>query len=167
MSAIKLKGNEIHTSGHLPEKGALAPEFKLTRSDLTDVVLEDFAGKRLILNVFPSIDTPVCAASVRRFNQEAGRLSNCVVLCISRDLPFAHARFCGAEGIANVVTLSEFRVDDFGLAYGLKIVDGPLTGLFSRSVIILDESHRIIYTEQVPEIGQEPDYIAALNALNQ
>lgn len=167
MAQIKLKGNTINTSGNLPALGSKAPDFKLTKADLSDVSLKDFAGKKIILNIFPSIDTGVCAASVRKFNQEAAALSNTVILGVSRDLPFALGRFCGAEGIKNVVTASELRELSFGNAYGLRIIDGPLAGLLSRSVVIVNESGKVIYTEQVPEITQEPNYAAALNALKQ
>jgi thiol peroxidase len=165
MAQITLKGNPINTGGKLPEPGTFAPEFKLTGNDLQDNTLEDFTGKRIVLNIFPSLDTPVCAMSVRRFNAEAANFINTAVLCISRDLPFAQARFCGAEGIKNVVTLSEFRDTDFGKDYGLEIVDSPMAGLLARAVIILDEKGRIIYTELVPEIAQEPNYDAALKVL--
>lgn len=166
MAEITLKGNPIHTSGNLPATGAKAPDFSLTGKDLGDKALADYQGKRLVLNIFPSLDTPVCAASVRRFNQEAGKLENTEVLCISRDLPFAMGRFCTAEGLDNVVTLSEMRVLKFGEAYGVRIVDGPLAGLLARAVVILDASGKVIYTELVPEIAQEPDYEKALSTLS-
>jgi thioredoxin-dependent peroxiredoxin len=165
MAAITLKGNPIHTCGELPAVGAQAPDFVLTKTDLSDVSLSDFAGKRLVLNIFPSIDTSVCAASVRRFNEEAQNLKNTLVLCVSLDLPFAHDRFCGAEGLENVIPATELRKRAFGEDYGVRIVDGPLAGLLSRAVVILDEQGKVIYTEQVPEIAQEPDYEAALQAL--
>jgi thiol peroxidase len=165
MATITLKGNPIHTYGQLPTVGSQAPDFVLTKTDLTDVSLKDFAGKRIVLNIFPSIDTSVCAMSVRKFNAEAGNLKNTVVLCVSLDLPFAHARFCGAEGLNNVISVSELRNRVFGEAYGVRIIDGPLAGLLSRAVVIIDEKGKVKYTEQVPEIAQEPNYAAALKAL--
>lgn len=165
MADIKLKGNTIHTSGNLPEVGVKAPEFKGVKTDLSETGLADFAGKRVVLNIFPSLDTDVCAASVRRFNAEAEKLNNTVVLCISMDLPFAHKRFCTTEALNNVVSASDFRYGDFGKTYGVKISDGPLAGLLSRAVVIVDESGNVVYREQVPEIVQEPDYPAALAAL--
>lgn len=165
MSQITLKGNTINTSGELPAVGDAAPEFKLTAKDLTDKELKDFLGKKLVLNIFPSIDTAVCAMSVRRFNAEASNLQNTSVLCISRDLPFAQSRFCGAEGLDNVIMLSEFRDFNFGRDLGLEIVDGPMASLLARAVIVLDETGKVIYKELVPEIGQEPDYDSALKAL--
>lgn len=165
MATITLKGTPIETIGDLPNVGEKAPGFTLTKRDLSDTNLDDFAGKRIVLNIFPSIDTDVCATSVRRFNVEAGNLENSVVLCVSADLPFAHERFCGAEGIDNVLSLSSFRSEGFGKDYGVKITSGPLAGLLSRAIVIIDESGKVIYTEQVPEIVQEPDYEAALAAL--
>ena len=165
MAQITFKGNPIHTSGELPKIGATALDFRLTRTDLADISLADFRGKRIIMNIFPSLDTPVCATSVRKFNEEAGKLENAVVLCISRDLPFAHKRFCTAEGLANVVSASEYKDFSFSDRYGLRIVDGPLEGLFSRAIVVLDAAGKVLYTEQVPEIAQEPDYAAALKAL--
>ena len=165
MAEITLKGNKIHTSGRLPAIGSKAPDFMLTKTDLADVSLKDFAGKKIVLNIFPSIDTPVCASSVRRFNEAAQKLPNTVVLCVSVDLPFAHSRFCGAEGLESVVSVSELRKRQFGEDYGVRIVDGPIAGLFSRAVVILDEKGVVRYTEQVPEIAQEPNYEAALKAL--
>ncbi len=165
MAQISLQGNPINTIGTLPEIGGKGPDFKLTKTDLSDVTLNDFAGKRLVLNIFPSIDTGVCATAVRRFNAEAEKLENTEVLCISADLPFAQARFCGAEGLERVVSLSAMRDRKFGEDYGVTISDGPLAGLFSRAVVILNEKGDVIYTEQVPEITQEPDYEAALNNL--
>ncbi len=165
MAQITFKGNAVHTAGSLPKTGAAAPDFKLTKSDLADVSLKDLKGKRVILNIFPSIDTPVCATSVRRFNQEAAKLQNTVVLCISKDLPFAQKRFCGAEGLENVVTASEYRDTSFSDAYRVKMVDSPLAGLFSRAIVVIDEAGKVKYTEQVPEIAQEPDYAKALAAL--
>ena len=165
MAKIKLKGNEINTIGNLPGIGKLAPDFTLTKTDLLDVSLSDYKGKKVILNIFPSLDTTVCAMSVRRFNAEAEKLDNTVVLCISRDLPFAHKRFCTTEGLENVVSLSELRNDWFSKKYGVKIIDSPMAGLMARAVIILDENLKVIYTELVPEIVQEPDYEKALEEL--
>lgn len=164
MARITLKGNPINTSGDLPKVGSKAPDFKLTKNDLSDTSLKDYAGKKIVLNIFPSIDTGVCASSVRRFNAEAAKLNNTVVLCVSADLPFAQKRFCGAEGISNVVMGSELRDKKFGETYGVRITDGPLAGLLARSVVVLDEKGNVKYTEQVPEIGQEPNYDAALKA---
>ena len=166
MARITLQGNPINTIGELPENGSKAPDFKLTKTDLSDVSITDFAGKRLILNIFPSIDTGVCAMSVRRFNAEAEKINNASVLCISADLPFAMGRFCGAEGLDKVITLSMMRDKQFGTDYGLTIIDGPLAGLLSRAIVILDENGKVVYSEQVPEIAQEPDYEAALKSLN-
>lgn len=165
MATITLKGNAIHTAGTLPLTGSMAPDFKLTKSDLSDFSLIDFRGKRVVLNIFPSLDTAVCAASVRKFNAEAGTVDNTAVVCISKDLPFAHGRFCTTEGLNNVVTGSEFRTTSFGEGYGVTITDGPLAGLFSRAVVVVDETGKVIYSEQVPEIVQEPDYESALKAL--
>jgi thiol peroxidase len=165
MATITLKGNSINTAGELPAVGSQLPAFCLVKNDLSEVSAADFAGKKLVLNVFPSLDTAVCAASVRRFNKEAGERGDTVVLCISADLPFAHSRFCTVEGLANVVSLSVFRSPEFGAVYGLAITDGPLKGLLSRAVIVADASGRVLYTEQVPEIVQEPDYDKALAAL--
>jgi thioredoxin-dependent peroxiredoxin len=165
MATITLKGNPIHTAGELPKVGSKAPDFQLTRGDLSDVSLKDFAGKRKLLNIVPSLDTGVCAASARRFNVEAGKLEGAVLLTISTDLPFAQGRFCEAEGIKAVVPLSELRARKFGEDYGVRIVDGPLAGLLSRAVVVLDTKDNVVYVEQVPEIGQEPDYAKALQAL--
>jgi thiol peroxidase len=164
MATVTLRGNPIHTSGELPAVGSDAPDFSVTGSDLGDLTLGTFAGKNLILNIYPSVDTPTCAASTRAFNQRAGDRDDTVVLCVSQDLPFAFSRFCGAEGIENVKTGSAFRstfLDD----YGVKLVDGPLRGLAARAVVIVDGDGKVTYTELVPEIGQEPDYDAALAAL--
>jgi len=165
MAKITFKGNPVQTAGTLPAVGSAAPDFKLTKSDLSDTSLKDYRGKRVVLNIFPSLDTPVCAASVRRFNAEASKLDNTVVLCISRDLPFAQSRFCAAEGLNNVITASEYRNASFGDAYGVRMQDGPLSGLFSRAVVVVSENGKVKYTEQVPEIVHEPDYAAALAAL--
>ncbi len=164
MAKITLKGNPINTTGNLPETGTIVPDFTLVGGDLSEKTLADYAGKKKILNITPSLDTGVCAASARRFNESVGNMDNTVVLIITADLPFAQKRFCEVEGLNNVVTLSSFR-STFADDYGLRIVDGPLQGLNSRCVIILDEKNRVMYTEQVPEIGQEPDYTAALAAL--
>jgi len=165
MAEITLKGNKINTLGNLPEVGTQAPDFTLVQNDLKRVTLKDFAGSKLVLNVFPSLDTATCAMSVRTFNEKASGLTNTKVLCISRDLPFAQARFCGAEGLTNVITLSDFTKGDFGKAYKLEIIEGPLAHLHSRCVIILDETGKVTYNQQVPEITSEPDYEAALKAL--
>ena len=165
MARFNLNGNPFNTVGDLPAKGAAAADFALTKTDLGEITLAELKGRRVVLNVFPSLDTEVCAMSVRRFNAEAGGLIDTVVLCVSMDLPFAHARFCGAEGLEDVVSASDFRSWDFGRAYGMRIADGPLAGLLARSVIILDAEGKVIYTELVPETTQEPDYDAALAAL--
>ena len=169
MAAIALKGNKVETSGSLPKKGDQAPDFKLVKGDLSEVSLADYKGKKVVLNIFPSIDTGVCAASVRRFNKEATALANVKVLGISADLPFALSRFCAAEGLDNVETLSayldSFRAPSFGKDYGVLMTSGPLQGLLSRAVEVLDENGKVLYTEQVPEITQEPNYDAALAAL--
>ena len=166
MASITLKGNTIHTSGNLANNGDKAPDFKLIANDLSTKTLADFSGKKIILNIFPSIDTGTCAASVRNFNKEAASLNNTVVLCISRDLPFAQARFCGAEDIENVQTLSDFATGSFGKDYGLDIIDGPLAHLHSRAIVVLDENGTVVYSEQVPEIVDEPNYENALKAIN-
>jgi thiol peroxidase len=165
MAKITFKGNPISTVGTLPAVGAKAPDFKLTKTDLADVSLKDFAGKKIVLNIFPSIDTGVCATSVRKFNQEAASLPNTVVVGVSKDLPFAHKRFCGAENITGVVTTSDLREGSFGKAYGVTMTEGPLAGLFSRSIVVIDEKGTVKYVEQVPEITQEPDYAKAIAAV--
>lgn len=165
MAQITFKGNKVNTVGNLPKVGEKAKDFSLVKTDLSRVGLSDFAGSKLVLNIFPSLDTGTCAASVRRFNQEATKLKDTKVLCISRDLPFAQARFCGAEGIENVVVLSDFPSGEFGKNYGLEIADGPLQNLHSRVVIVLDENGKVVYTQQVPEIADEPNYEEALKAL--
>ena len=165
MATVTLGGNPVKTSGELPKVGSKAPDFKLVNKDLGVVSLSDFAGKRLVLNIFPSVDTSTCAASVRNFNAKASELQNTTVLCISRDLPFAQKRFCGAEGLENVVNLSDFQAGTFGKTNGLEIVDGPLAGLHSRAIIVVDENGKITHTEQVAEIANEPNYEAALAAL--
>ncbi|MFH2122594.1 MAG: thiol peroxidase [Pseudomonadota bacterium] len=162
MAQISLQGNPIETAGNLPAVNTQAPTFTLTKTDLSDGKLQDYAGRTIILNIFPSIDTSVCAASVRRFNKEAGELKDTVVLCVSADLPFAHQRFCEGEGLKNVIPLSCFRAPDFGKDYGVTIVSPPLAGLLSRAIVVIDAKGKIVYTQQVPEITQEPDYEAAL-----
>ena len=165
MATITLGGNPIHTSGELPKVGSKLADFKLVKNDLSIASLADFAGSRLVLNIFPSIDTGTCATSVRKFNETASQLENTKVLCISRDLPFAQKRFCGAEGLENVVNLSDFQEGSFGKSNGLEIVDGALTGLHSRAIIVADENGTILHTEQVPEIANEPNYEAAIAVL--
>jgi len=165
MASITLGGNPIHTSGDLPQKGSKAADFTLVKTDLSTASLADFAGKRLVLNIFPSIDTGTCAQSVRTFNKNASELENTIVLCISRDLPFAQKRFCGAEGLENVVNLSDFKSGAFGKNYGLEITDGPLAGLHSRVVVVLDENGTVLHAEQVAEIADEPNYDAAIAVL--
>ncbi len=165
MATITLKGTPIQTVGSLPAPGTKAPDFLLTGGDLNDVSLKDFPGRRKLLNIVPSLDTGVCAASARRFNQEAARVPGAVLLTISCDLPFAQKRFCESEGISAVVPLSELRSRSFGEAYGVRIVSGPLAGLLSRAIVVLDETDTVVYTEQVPDIVQEPDYEKALAAL--
>ncbi|MCF6279342.1 MAG: thiol peroxidase [Flavobacteriaceae bacterium] len=165
MATITLKGHEIHTSGDLPTIGTKASEFTLIAGDLSKKTLSDFKDSKLILNIFPSIDTGTCATSVRTFNKTAASLENTKILCISRDLPFAQGRFCGAEGIENVIMLSDFISGEFGNNYGLNIINGPLEGLNSRCIIVIGESGTIIHAEQVAETVDEPNYEAALNAL--
>jgi len=165
MTKITLSGNPFKTVGKLPKVGKKAPKFSLIAADLSKAKLKDFKGSKVILNIFPSLDTGTCASSVRKFNEEAGKLENTKVLCISRDLPFAQARFCGAEGLENVITLSDFASGKFGKSYGLTIKNGPLANLHSRAIVILDEEGVVTYTEQVPEIADEPNYEAALKAL--
>ncbi|MFM2265097.1 MAG: hypothetical protein RLZ77_515 [Bacteroidota bacterium] len=166
MAQITLGGNPIHTVGNLPQVGEMAPDFTLIQTDLSKANLAHFAGSRLVLNIFPSIDTGTCATSVREFNAKAAGLSNTKVLCISRDLPFAQKRFCGAEGIENVINLSDFVNGQFGQDYGLTMVESVLAGLHSRVVIVIDENGKVMYTEQVGEIADEPNYDAAISALN-
>lgn len=165
MAAITLGGNAINTSGELPKVGTKAPEFQLVKNDLSIASLADFAGSKLVLNIFPSIDTGTCATSVRTFNAKASAIENTKVLCISRDLPFAQKRFCGAEGLENVINLSDFKTGSFGKDYGLEITDSVLAGLHSRVIIVLDENGTVKYTEQVPEIADEPNYELALASL--
>lgn len=164
MANITLKGNPINTCADLPAVGSVAPDFKFIKVDLSEVSKADISGKKCILNVFPSIDTPTCALSTKKFNEEAAKLDNTLVICVSADLPFAQKRFCAAEGIENVQTASTFR-SSFGKDYGLEIVDGPLLGLLSRCVIVIDENGQVIYSEQVPEIADEPNYAKAIAAL--
>lgn len=164
MAEIKLKGNPVHTVGNLPEKGSQLKDFTLVNSGLQEKKLSDYSGRKIVLNIFPSIDTGVCATSVRTFNKDAAALENTVVLNISKDLPFALSRFCAAEGIQNAETLSDFR-GHFGEDYGVAFSDSPMKGLLSRAVIVANEKGEVVYTEQVPEITSEPDYEAALNAL--
>lgn len=165
MAKITLGGNPIHTIGNLPEIGSKAPNFILTGLDLSEKKLSDFTGKTVVLNIFPSIDTGTCATSVRTFNKRAAALENVVVLCISKDLPFAQKRFCGAEGIDHVVMLSDFRTGDFGKEYQLEITDGPLKSLHSRAIVVVGVDGKVTYTEQVQEIADEPDYDKALNSI--
>lgn len=165
MAKITLKGNPIETIGKLPKVGKKAPKFNLTKADLSKAKLKDFKGSKLVLNIFPSIDTGTCAASVRKFNEKAGKLENTKVLCISKDLPFAQARFCGAEGLENVITLSDYAKGKFGKNYGVTIKEGPLEKLHSRAIVIIDENGIVKYTQQVPEITEEPNYEEALKAL--
>ncbi len=165
MAKITLQGNEINTIGELPKVGSKLPAFKLTKGDLSDVSLADFAGKKLIFNIVPSLDTGVCAASAKRFEAEVQKLVDTVVLTVSNDLPFTQDRFCKAEDITNVVTLSQLRDRAFGRDFGVEIVDGPLAGLLSRAVVVADKAGNVIYTQQVPEIVQEPDYTAVLDAV--
>ncbi|CDF84466.1 putative thiol peroxidase [Pseudomonas knackmussii B13] len=166
MAQVTLKGNPINVDGQLPQKGQQAPAFKLVGGDLADVSLENFAGKRKVLNIFPSVDTPTCATSVRKFNVEASKLANTVVLCVSADLPFAQKRFCGAEGLDNVVNLSTMRGAEFLANYGVAIANGPLAGLAARAVVVLDENNKVLHSELVGEIADEPNYAAAVAALS-
>ena len=165
MSQVTLGGNPVHTSGELPAVGAKTPSFSLTKGDLSEISNADLVGKKVVLNIFPSIDTATCATSVRRFNEAASMLDNTVVLCVSSDLPFAASRFCGAEGLTNVVPASDFRDHAFGEAFGVRLTDSKLRGLMSRSAVVLDEQGTVVHTELVPEIAQEPNYDAALAAL--
>ncbi len=164
-STVTLRGNPVHVGGSFPATGSAAPDFSLVGADLADKKLADFAGKRKVLNIVPSLDTPTCATSTRKFNEKAGSMANTVVLVISADLPFAMSRFCATEGLKNVVTLSTMRGRDFMGKYGVELVDGPLAGVTARAVVVLDENDKVIHSELVPEIGQEPNYEAALKAL--
>lgn len=165
MAKITLKGNPVNISGSLPSVGTTAPGFTLVKSDLSEMSLSEISGKRVVLNIFPSLETSVCATAMRKFNEQAASLNNTVVLAISKDLPLAAGRFCSTEGIDNVVTLSAFRDTDFGSSYGVDILDGPFKGLFARSVVVIDESGKVIYNQLVTEIADEPDYEAALAVL--
>ena len=165
MATVTLKGNPVQVGGNFPKTGDSAPDFSLTAGDLSDVSLATYAGKRKVLNIVPSLDTPTCATSTRVFNEKASSMKNTVVLVIAADLPFAMSRFCGAEGLKNVVTLSTFRNKDFHAKYGVDIADGPLRGLTARGVVVLDENNKVKHAELVPEIAQEPNYDAALAAL--
>lgn len=165
MAEITLKGNPINTSGDLPAVGAAAPDFSLTKSDLSDISLKDFPGKKKILNIVPSLDTPVCQTSVRQFNEKAAAAGDNVIITVSRDLPFAQKRFCETEGIDKVIAAAEMRNRDFGAAYGVEITDGPLAGVLARAIVVVDENDKVTYSELVPEIAQEPNYDAALAAL--
>jgi thiol peroxidase len=166
MSTVTLRGNSIEVDGSFPQPGASAPEFALVDKSLADVALSSFDGKRKVLNIFPSVDTPTCAASVRKFNELASKLENTVVLCVSADLPFAQARFCGAEGLENVVTLSTLRHSDFLADYGVAIATGPMAGLAARAVVVLDENNTVTHSQLVAEIADEPSYDEALSALS-
>ena len=165
MAHITLGGNPVVTVGDLPKVGSPAPDFKVTKTDLTDTTLSDFSGKNVVLNIFPSIGTGVCSASVRKFNELASGMDNTVVVCVSRDLPFAHKSFCEAEGIENVIPTSEYKNNGFSDNYQVKMIDGKFEGLLSRSIVVIDSERKVIYSEQVPEIAQEPDYDKALAAL--
>ena len=165
MAQITLGGNAINTSGNIPSSGSAAPLFLLTAEDMSSISLENFAGKKKILNIFPSVDTGVCATSVRKFNEKAAALSDTAVLCISRDLPFAQKRFCGAEGISNVVMLSDYKNGSFGKSYGVEITDGKFEGLHARAILVLDENNQVLHSELVAEIAQEPNYDAAIAVL--
>ncbi|NQT62570.1 MAG: thiol peroxidase [Candidatus Marinimicrobia bacterium] len=158
MATISLRGNPVHTNGELSDVGAKVPDFELVAKDLSRVSLDDYKGQRLVLNIFPSLDTGTCAASVRYFNELAGKLPDTKVLCISRDTPFAQSRFCGAEGLENVITLSDFETGQFGKDYGLLVIDGPMKGFLSRVVILVDSAGTVTYTQQVPVISDEPNY---------
>jgi len=165
MATITINGKPTNTIGDLPEIGTTAPDFLLTKTDLTDISLKDFQGKKLVINIFPSIDTPICSMSVRKFNQEISKYNNSKVLCVSLDLPFAHARFCETEGIKNAITVSELRTRDFGDTYGVRIIEGPLKGLLARSIVVLDENSNVIFSKFVQELKTEPDYDEVLKIL--
>lgn len=164
MAQVTLGGSPVHTVGVLPEIGTIAPDFAVTGTDLSEITRGALAGKKVVLNIFPSVDTATCAASVRRFNEAAGGFDNTVVLCVSADLPFAQKRFCGSEGLTNVLTGSTFR-GHFGESYGVTLTDGPFNGLLARAVVVLDEAATVVHTELVPEIADEPDYQSAIDAL--
>ena len=165
MAQITFKGSPVNTNGNLPAVGSNAIDFQLIATDLSEVSLKDFANNNLVLNIFPSLDTSVCAASVIKFNKEVADLPDTIILAISKDLPFAHARFCPADSIENVKPLSAFRNTDFENHYGILMADGPLKGLFARAVVVIDKKGKVIYTELVPEIAQEPNYMAAIASL--
>ena len=165
MASITVQGKPLQTVGTLPGVGTSAADFTVTKTDLSEITLKDYAGKKVVLSIFPSVDTGTCATAMRQFNEKANQLKNTVILCISADLPFAQKRFCGAEGLTNVIPASTFRHPDFGKKYGVTISEGPLAGLLSRAVVVLDEKGKVIYTEQVSELSAEPNYDAALNAL--
>lgn len=165
MARVTLKGNPVNTFGDLPAVGSIAADFTAVKNDLSEIKLSDYAGKNVILNIFQSLDTSTCANSVKRFNKEAANLPDTVVLCLSKDLPFAHQRFCESEGINNVVNASLFRNHEFGKQYGNEIVDGPVRGLVARSIMVINKDGKIVHTEQVQEISEEPDYESALKAL--
>lgn len=158
MSTVKFKGNDVHSSGELPKVGSQAPDFVLVNGGLQEIHLSDYKGKRVLLNIFPSLDTGTCATSVRKFNKWVSEKENVVVICVSKDLPFAQSRFCGAEGLDNVITASDFRYNSFATDYGVLLTDGPLKGLMTRSVVAVDETGKVLYTELVPEITNEPNY---------
>lgn len=165
MNSVKFKGSPVKLCGEFIAEGVKAPDFTLVRGDLSDITLKSLAGKRIVLNIFPSLDTGVCAASVRRFNKIAAEMPDTVVVAISKDLPFAHQRFCTTEGIENVITASDFRKSGFDADYGVLMSDGPLAGLLARAVVVIDRNGKVAYTELVPEITQEPDYEKAVEAL--
>ncbi len=158
MATVNFKGNPVNINGQLPVVGSKAPEFKLVGAGLNEISLADYKGKKVVLNIFPSIDTGVCAASVRNFNKWASENENTVVICVSKDLPFAQGRFCGAEGLENVITASDFRYNNFATDYGVLMTDGPLQGLMARSVVAIDEEGNVVYNQLVPEIVEEPSY---------
>ncbi|MDO5570600.1 MAG: thiol peroxidase [Bacteroidales bacterium] len=166
MAKVKLAGEETNTKGDLPKNGTKLPPIKLTKNNLSDASLDDFKGKKIVMNIFPSLDTSVCATSVRKFNTIANEMDNTIILSISKDLPFAMERFCSTEGLSNVIPLSAFRSPEFGEVYGVEIVDGPLKGLLARSIVVADENGDIIYEELVPEITSEPNYAAILEIIN-
>jgi len=166
MAQITLKGDPVHTIGELPEVGDQAPDFLLTKTDLSDISLKDVSGKKVILNIFLGVDTSVCSISLARFNEEIKKFNNAIVIGVSMALPFSHGRFCESNGVENVITVSELRNREFGNNYGVRMVDGPLAGLFARAIVVIDESSKVIYTQLVPEITEEPDYEKALNMLN-
>lgn len=165
MATVTFKGGEVHTHGSLPQVGDTAPDFSLTAGDLSQKTLADFKGKHVVLNIFPSVDTGTCASSVRRFNEELAQLKDTVVLCISRDLPFAQGRFCAAEGLDQVISLSEYKDTSFSDAYGVKFADGPLTGLLSRAVVVIDPDGKVKHVEQVEEVTEEPNYQSAIKSI--